>query len=228
MGDGDDIVIRIMEALTDERILRLLRKALYPQDLFDKLDQMSARIDDMMTQLTIKDNKIDELEKRIEVLEECADRTEQYTRRSNLVFSGFAESIQGENTDDKIIALVNGEMKLAPPLQLTDIARSHRLGAPRAGARQRQIIVRFASDRVRDAVCRARANLKDYNRQHREAPIYINDDLTKRRAKLAYDCRKLKNEKKILDTWSFNGKILIKDLTSKIVEISGPAALHHY
>ena len=38
MGDGDDIVIRIMEALTDERILRLLRKALYPQDLFDKLE----------------------------------------------------------------------------------------------------------------------------------------------------------------------------------------------
>ena len=62
MGDGDDIVIRIMEALTDERILRLLRKALYPQDLFDKLDQMSARIDDMMTQLTIKDNKIGEEE----------------------------------------------------------------------------------------------------------------------------------------------------------------------
>ena len=28
-GEGDDIVIRIMEALTDERVLNILKKALY-------------------------------------------------------------------------------------------------------------------------------------------------------------------------------------------------------
>ena len=44
--------------------------------------------------------------------------------------------------------------------------------------------------------------LKTYNSQHREAPVFVNDDLTTRRAKLAFDCRILKKENKIADTWT--------------------------
>ena len=46
---------------------------------------MNARIEGLMAQLVAKDEKIAELVKRVEDLEESADRTEQYTRRSNLV-----------------------------------------------------------------------------------------------------------------------------------------------
>ena len=105
------------------------------------------------------------------------------------------------------------------------IARSHRLGAPREGGRPRPIIVRFFSDKARDAVYRARSGLKVYTSQNRDAPVFVNDDLTNRRAKLAFDCRKLKKEKKIADTWTYNGKVVVKDLTGKISEVGGPAAL---
>ena len=134
-------------------------------------------------------------------------------------------AIATENTDGQIISLVNDAMKLSPPLQAHDIARSHRLGAPREGGRPRPIIVRFVSDKARDAVYRARSGLKVYNSQNREAPVFVNDDLTNRRAKLAFDCRKLKKEKKIADTWTYNGKVVVKDLTGKISEVGGPAAL---
>ena len=68
------------------------------------------------------------------MLEESADRTEQYSRRSNLLFSGFnKEPEESENTDGRIITLVNDAMKFTPPLQAHDIARSHRLEAPREG-----------------------------------------------------------------------------------------------
>ena len=76
-------------------------------------------------------------------------------------------------------SLVNNEMKITPALALSDIARSHRLGKMREGAgNRRAIIVRFNSDRVRDCVYRGRVNLKGYNSQHRDNPVFINDDLT--------------------------------------------------
>ena len=227
-GEGDDIVIRIMEALTDERILNILKKALYPQPLCDKIDEMNAKMANLTEQVTQRDCKINELEKRIFVLEDSCDRAEQYTRRSNLVFRGLAEQGQGENTEAIVTAFVNDHMKLPSPLLCKDIARCHRLGAQRSGTLHRPIIVRFASDRSRDVVYRARANLKDFNGSHRGNPVYINDDLTSRRAKIAFDCHSLKKQKKISDTWTFNGKILIKDLTGKVTEINSAAALTQY
>ena len=168
-GEGEDIILTVMEALTDERVLKLLRKALYPQPLLDKLDAMNTRIEKLTAQLLTKDTVIAELQKNVCALEESADAVEQYTRRSNLVFHGFGEINGGnEDTDAKIIALVNDKMDIGTPLQIGDIARSHRLGTTRPGARGRPIIVRFTSDRVRDSVYRARVNLKFFNRQHRD------------------------------------------------------------
>ena len=123
MGDDDDIVIRVMEAVADERVIKLLQKALYPKPLMDKFTEMNTRIDGLTAQLTAKDNDIAALQKRVEELEESADRAEQYSRRSNLLFSGFKETGGGatENTDGQIISLVNDAMKLSPPLQATDL-----------------------------------------------------------------------------------------------------------
>ena len=227
-GEDEEIVMRVMEALTDERIAKLLRKMLHPRELIDRMDAMGRSIDNLTTQLASKEETISKLEKKIEALENSVDDTEQYTRRSNLIFRGFAELGRGEDTDARILALVNDETDLAPPLQLADIARSHRLGAPRPDARSRAIIVRFTSDRVRDTVYRARTKLKDFNARNRNAQIYINDDLTTQRSKLAYECRKLKKEKRIADTWTFTGKILIKDTGNKITEIRSTEQLRQY
>ncbi|ELT90336.1 hypothetical protein CAPTEDRAFT_187647 [Capitella teleta] len=46
--------------------------------------------------------------------------------------------------------------------------------------------------------------------------VSINEDLTRVRSKLLYDARKLKNEKKVLDAWPFDGRIAIKDLARYI------------
>ena len=59
MGEGDDIVLRVMEL-----VIQLLQKALYPQLLLDKFAEMNMRIYGLMAQLTAKDTKIAALEKR--------------------------------------------------------------------------------------------------------------------------------------------------------------------
>ena len=53
-----------------------------------------------------------------------------------------------------------------------------------------------------------------------EVPIYISDDLTKRRANLAFEARKLKRANHIQDTWITNCKIIVKDNYNRISLIS--------
>ena len=70
-------------------------------------------------------------------------------------------------------------------LVVTDIERSHRLGPPKdreGRERTRPVIVRFRSERLRDSVYRARTKLKSHNIQQPDARIFVNEDLTARRA----------------------------------------------
>ena len=89
----------------------------------------------------------------------------------------------------------------------------------RGPPRPRPIIVRLCSERVRDVVFRSRTGLKDYNRQHQDHQIFLNEDLTAVRAKIFFEARQLKRRKKITDCWSSYGKIVVKDLQNKIIEI---------
>jgi len=49
--------------------------------------------------------------------------------------------------------------------------------------------------------------------------VYINEDLTRTRANILYQARKLKKAKKILDCWSHDGNILIKNSKGTIIHI---------
>ena len=51
----EGIVLRVMEALTDDRILSLLTKALYPQKLDDKLERMNDTLDALTKTISEKD-----------------------------------------------------------------------------------------------------------------------------------------------------------------------------
>ena len=67
-----------------------------------------------------------------------------------------------------------------------------------------------------------RSNLKDnpYTLQDgTTAKVYIGDDLTKRRATLAFKARQLRNDGLIQDTWITNYKILVKNKHGRISQI---------
>ena len=77
MRYGDDIAIRVMEAVADEHVTQQLQKVLYPQPLMYKFTEINTPIDGLTKQLTSK---------------ESSDRTEHYSRLSNLLFSRFKET----------------------------------------------------------------------------------------------------------------------------------------
>ena len=78
----------------------------------------------------------------------------------------------------------------------------------------RSIIVKFASRRTKALVMNNRKNLKSNPFQYQNGatvPIYTSEDLTKRRAYPVFQARVLKRSRAILDTWVFEGRILVKD-----------------
>ena len=104
---------------------------------------------------------------------------------------------------------------------------SHRLGRrlPGADAHARPVIVKFATTHVRDVVIRARRRLRESGRG---PTLYVNEDLTRRRATLAKKTRELKKEKKITDCWTFNGKVLVKTIDGTVKEIRADIDLSGY
>ena len=162
------------------------------------ISSLTAKIECITEQLNVKDAKIDKLEKRIMILETDSDNQEQYSRRPNVRINGLTEQGDG-TTDDKVLSVINTTMGLTPPLILDDIERSHRIGPKtdnEGRQRTRVIIVLFRSERTRDRVFRGRTQLKTHNQQHREAQIFIHEDLTARRASLAFQTRVLKRHEK--------------------------------
>ena len=226
--DDDALALRIIELLNDDAVVSKLKNALYPQVLADKLDQQTAQIDRLLAQLIESKTGIEQLESRVGELEDQADHTEQYSRRANLIFTGMSETGSGENVEEKMLAVINETMALRPPLSPHDLERSHRLGKRRDERHTRPVIVRFSSDRVRDRVFRARTSLKPHNTERRDKPIFVNEDLTAKRSKLAFATRQLKRQRKITDCWTVNGKILVKDNSNRIVEIRSLDMLQKY
>ena len=220
----DSLAMTVVEILKDASILKRMKEVIFPSNLTDAIATLTDKVERLTNELCKKDVMIQKLEQRVEKLEEAADNTEQYSRRPNLRVHGIAEQAD-ENTDQLIVKSVNDQMQFQPPIQPNQIERSHRLG-PKTSADgtkgERAIIVRFRSERVRDEVYRSRFKLKTIQPDKR---VFINEDLTARRAGLARQTRALKKEHKVNDCWTAGGNVMLKDLQNRIRHVKSTADL---
>ena len=213
--DVDAFRLDIIEAFKDPSVTEQMATAFAPylERIADKMcERLDTKVKIMTDQLKARDQKIQALENAVITLQLKIDDQEQYSRREALRITGIPET-ENENTDQLAMALCNDTLKLDPPLQDSDLARSHRSGD--ASKSNRVILAKFAIYKIRDHVIRARSNLKDHNKDN-DSPIYINEDLTKRKADLFYRARQFKNEKLILDIWTWDGLVRVKDNNRKI------------
>ena len=246
MADSDkDIVdkdtsftLGLIEAFKDADVIKSLKMAIQPlisptTESIKQVMQMNTRL---QQQLAERDLTIGKLTQEIEDLKVRADDQEQQGRKGSIRVFGIPEETAG-SVDDKILAVCNAHLELQPPLVLEEIEVAHRLGKPPVlpesdgndGAdgpppnppKPRAIIVKFASRRSKARVMH-KDNLKKLKTnpvKHvngSDAKVMICDDLTKRRAYLAYQARCLKRDGHITDTWTSDSKILIKDNYNRI------------
>ena len=161
--------------------------------------------------------------------------------------------------EDKILALVNDDLSLEPPLELAEIEVAHRLPHPRRTAPQRSqgqgplpqvsaadhtdttspvsssadrgprmVIVKFANRRVKSRVMDVRKELRNLDEEKYPRPIYFQDDLTARRAKIAYQARQGKKAGKLMDTWVIDSKVMVKDRNNRIHQVRTQKDIEHF
>ena len=212
----------LIGALQDPAVADAFRKAriVNYDDIADCVTaKLSHRLKKMEEDLAAKDEKITALEHRIEELELKADDQEQYSRRTSVRIYGVAET-PGED----VLTLSKNifkEMNLTPAIN-----RVHRVGPPRNPPSSeisspstpvpapRPILCQFISYPDKASVMKKRSTLStNYSR------VFVNEDLTRKRAKILFTARKMKREKLITDCWSHDGRIAIKDNNNKIIPI---------
>ena len=139
--------------------------------------------------LAKKDAQIQDLQSRVCKLEETCDELEQYSRRNKVRTRGIPEALN-ENTDALVKELA--ARKLEVPVADHDVALA-----------ARRTIVRFTTHNTKVAVMRAARKL-------RGSSTFMNEDMTRTRATIAWEARNLKRYKKLTDTWTRDGIIFIK------------------
>ena len=169
------------------------------------LTDLQATLGALRAEIKTKDAKILALEGKVSALESSMDDLEQYTRRNSVRLYGLPET-EGEETTAATVNALNENLLLDPPLTTQEIDRLHRVG-PR-GDKPRPVLIKFATYRSRHRVY---ANRKALYSENSNVRLYLNEDLTRRRAQLLAKARSLKKEGKILGAWSADGRLFIKN-----------------
>ena len=212
-GDNDELRNIVITAMTDEHVISTIADKV-ANVISEKIEK---RFKEYERNLGEKDRRIGELEASVSRMEERVDQQEQYSRRTSIRVSGIKEpvGIQGEDVS-RIVETILGKLNAdLPPLTLADVNVAHRVGqrgsASEPQTRPRPIIVQFKCYASKVSVMRSRKQLRETM-----PDIYINEDLTRARATLLYKARKAKREKGVADCWSFDGRIIIKDVRGKV------------
>ena len=217
--------------------------------LYTAIQQLTDQNSRLKQQNAEKDTIISNLTEEVEALKTAADDQEQQGRKGSMRVFGLPEDTQGQ-VDEKILAMVNNNLQLPLTIDDIEVAhrlgkppttKLVRVSGP-AGPdgvppqmatlipddngvlpAPRPVIVKFVSRRVKAQVMKARTKLKDNpckDVADKPLKVYLCDDLTKRRAHLAFLARKLKQDNIIADTWVFDSRIFVKDKFNRVSRIN--------
>jgi hypothetical protein len=153
------------------------------------------------------------------------DLTNNY-RMDNLVIHGlpdssFAESATGSVTALKtptstqsnrdtikcVLNLCNDRLGL--DISESSISSAYRIQRGKKDT-HRPIIVRFSSQRIRNAILAERKSLRKSTSGPGTAPIFVNEHLTRSNAAIFAQTRAMQREQKIHSTWTMNGLVYIR------------------
>lgn len=224
-----------MEATTitlrDEDLLRLsnlLTQSFQPQMKTMITDIVQSVTKDLINRVNTLENESEELKEEIKTLklklenaEDAQDKANQYSRRNCLRLSGIKEEAD-EDTDTIVVDIARA---IGVDLNQGEIDRSHRLGKTTTKqsdrAKPRDIIIKFSSYRSRSKMIKSKAKLRKAGFQG----AFLNEDLTRTRSEIFYECRRLVRNKQILSCWTADGTIIVKTNDNNVTRIETKKAL---
>ncbi|MEW8546421.1 MAG: hypothetical protein AB2693_23125, partial [Candidatus Thiodiazotropha sp.] len=218
--------------LSEEDLMRVAMKMkmLFRDEINELVEQRVAlAVAPLKNELDSVKASLAKVEKALQESVTKYDELEQYSRRSCLRITGIAESANEDVS--KIVLDLSRRIKVDITPQ--DIDRAHRVGRPRDNhgigsqsrnpIRGREIIVKFTNTSARLKYLKGRGVLRE-----EKAGIYINEDLTKTRRDLAYECRRLQKSKRINKTWIYNGTVFVSDSSDNKLRITSLEDLQRF
>ena len=238
--DIDDIIVKAVAAAVSA-----VKKEL--------TDILNSKLDGVLKDLKAKDEEILQLQQEknelwihVNRLILRQDAIEAYSRVDNITIHGpplsFSEVVSNDAsaTDDTSIknlkneeshfeskaeyqedAVFNFCHELQIDLQQSDIATCHRLPKS-ARTKYAPQPIRFTNRKIRSRVLGARKQLRETKKE-----VYINEHLTKTTSDIFAAARRLQKDRKILQTWTTNRKVMVKLLDNKTKPIFSKSDLAH-
>ena len=221
---NDDVINKLDSTICQHLNMNLQTLTTATQDLKKELDtfrtsnqQLRTEVSELRELVKKKDDRIKNLEGKAIAVELTLDEHEQYSRRNSLRISGVNET-GNEDIGERVLGLFNKRMKLQPPITADEIDRVHRTGPMKEGA-TRPVLVKFATYRTRHRVFSNKKTLKSKDNNAAKTPVYINEDLTRRRANLLWKARSHVKNNHLRGCWSSDGTVLVLNNYGKVIVI---------
>ena len=156
---------------------------------------------------------------RFETCEMKQDGFDQTNRSKTLRISNVKDTAN-EDTEQAVIELGSAMGLILDP---DDLERAFRVGKFTDGE-NRQILVEFYRLKTCKLFFTSKGNLKSKEMKKKKSPylsVYINEDLTRLRAKMCYDARQLVANGFLYSAWANWGEVYVKPLSdSKAIRLT--------
>lgn len=212
----NDFAVLLRNALLDPATALALRSAMEPL-IVSQTRELTAKIDGL-------ENKVSTQAKVIDSLKKDVDQLQQNEKRNHIRISGITVT-QQPNSDMpmarvcRLAAQTMFREKMGIDVEDRDIEDAYMLGQNRDRTLPPTMIVKFTTSATKTNIMQLRVTkLKGIR-----PPIYINDELTKNRADVYRQTRiyakEASNHGHSYNTWTRNGRILLKKDNANPVEI---------
>ena len=217
LTEGDTVkgimseVSRILETRMDDMKQELLQTLNHKfDDLLAEINEVKKEnkkmkdiIKEMAEEQTEQENRILCLENQLFNVEKSMIDNEQYHRRKSIRLFGIKEE-KDENCEEIVMKMC--EEKLNKTLSPGDLVSVHRITS---NAKPRPIIAVFAKHDTKMEIMKLRKTLKG-------SGMVITEDLCKG---LVQVLNRLKNDKRVIQSWSWDSKIFAKTRNGQVVRV---------
>lgn len=206
----EEFTTKMLGVFADKRMQNLLKKTLF-SPLFDKINHLESKIETLEANKAIVDDRMEEMAIRI-------DELEQRERECNILVSGVDKTKSKAEVANILSTklrhnLDEADIDYIVPLREQQNDRSTQMTASAKPRDRMKVVMR--SKELKLNIIREKKRLKGEN-------IWITEDLTPLRNKLAYLARECVRKNKAAQSWVFDGTIFLK-----MSDIDRPQRVHH-
>ena len=152
-------------------------------------------------------NKVSVLEQKVHQLEVDLQENLQHNRLNNIVISGIPRQVEHKDLKEKAIGILNTCLKTTHVVG-RDFEACHRISVKSSDVVCKLINREHVEETLQNWKMLENINLNDVGLPE-NTKLYVSVHLSPYNSKIAYHCRQLKKERKILKTSSRKGKVRI-------------------